>query len=102
MGEPFGDSATQHKVGGGRIYGGKQTSTQVVDLPDWAKPYAKESLGQAAALTDTSTESLSNNMKGLGRLNLLGSAELSRSKARTLWLHLRLWALRLTWLALRV
>jgi len=22
MGEPFGDSATQHKVGGGRIYGG--------------------------------------------------------------------------------
>jgi len=60
MGEPFGDSATQHKVGGGRIYGGggggggSQTSTQVVDLPDWAKPYAKESLGQAAALTDTS------------------------------------------------
>jgi hypothetical protein len=61
MGEPFGDSATQRKAGGGRIYGGggsggggNQTSTQVVDLPDWAKPYAKEGLGQAAALTDTS------------------------------------------------
>jgi hypothetical protein len=61
MGEPFGDSATQRKAGGGRIYGGggsggggggNQTSTQVVDLPDWAKPYAKESLGQASALTD--------------------------------------------------
>jgi hypothetical protein len=45
MGEPFGDSATQRKAGGGRIYGGggsggggsNQTSTQVVDLPDWAK-----------------------------------------------------------------
>ena len=60
MGEPFGDSATQHKVGGGRIYGGggsgggsgSQTSTQVQDVPDWAKPYAKEGLGKAAALTD--------------------------------------------------
>ena len=31
-----------------------QTSTQVTDLPDWAKGYAKEGLGQAAALTDTS------------------------------------------------
>ena len=30
-----------------------QTSTQVVDLPDWAKGYAKEGLGKAAALTDT-------------------------------------------------
>jgi hypothetical protein len=61
MGEPFGDSATQHKVGGGRIYGGggsgggsgSQTSTQIQDVPDWAKPYAKEGLGKAAALTDT-------------------------------------------------
>ena len=60
MGEPFGDSATQHKVGGGRIYGGggsgggsgSETSTQVQDVPDWAKPYAKEGLGKAAALTD--------------------------------------------------
>ena len=60
MGEPFGDSATHSKAGGGRIYGGggggggNQTSTQITDLPDWAKPYAKEGLGQAAALTDTS------------------------------------------------
>jgi len=30
-----------------------QSSTQVVDLPEWAKPYAKESLGKASALTDT-------------------------------------------------
>ena len=60
FGEPFGDSCTQSKAGGGRIYGGggggggssQQTSTQVVDLPDWAKPYAKEGLGKAAALTD--------------------------------------------------
>jgi len=61
MGEPFGDSATQHKVGGGRIYGGgggggggNQISTSVVDVPEWAKPYAKKGLGQAAALTDIS------------------------------------------------
>jgi hypothetical protein len=62
MGEPFGDSATQRKVGGGRIYGGggsggggggSQTSTTIQDVPDWAKPYAKEGLGKAAALTDT-------------------------------------------------
>ena len=61
MGEPFGDSATQHKVGGGRIYGGGGsgggggggTSTTIQDVPDWAKPYAKEGLGKAAALTDT-------------------------------------------------
>lgn len=28
------------------------TQTQVSDLPDWAKPYAKETLGKAQALTD--------------------------------------------------
>ena len=34
--------------------GSQQTgqSTQVVDLPDWVKPYAKETLGKAQALTD--------------------------------------------------
>lgn len=64
FGEPFGESCTQAKAGGGRIYGGggsgggggtpaNTTSNQVVDLPDWAKPYGKESLGKAAALTDT-------------------------------------------------
>ena len=67
FGEPFGESCTQAKAGGGRIYGGggssggggapaapaNTTSNQVVDLPDWAKPYGKESLGKASALTDT-------------------------------------------------
>ena len=64
FGEPFGESCTQAKAGGGRIYGGggsgggggtpaNTTSNQVVDLPEWAKPYGKESLGKAAALTDT-------------------------------------------------
>jgi hypothetical protein len=28
------------------------SQTQVADLPDWAKPYAKETLGKAQALTD--------------------------------------------------
>ncbi len=39
--------------GGGGGGGGNSTSTQVMDLPDWAKGYAKEGLGRAAALTDT-------------------------------------------------
>ena len=34
--------------------GGQPASqTQVADLPEWAKPYAKETLGKAQALTDT-------------------------------------------------
>ena len=59
MGEPFGDSATQAKASGGRIYGGgggggggDTVSTQIVDLPTWAVDYGKTGLGQAAALTD--------------------------------------------------
>ena len=32
--------------------GGGGTSTQITDVPDWAKPYAKEALGKASALTD--------------------------------------------------
>ena len=58
MGEPFGDSATQVKAGGGRIYGGggggggDTISTQVVDLPSWATEYGKEGLGKAQALTN--------------------------------------------------
>lgn len=57
LGEPFGESATRHKVGG-RIYGGggSQPSdtkqTQVQELPEWAKPYAKDILSKGAALTD--------------------------------------------------
>ena len=45
MGEPFGDCATERKVdggykcgGGGSSGGGSATSTQVADLPEWAKP----------------------------------------------------------------
>jgi hypothetical protein len=32
--------------------GGGGTSTQITDVPDWAKPYAKEALGKASALTN--------------------------------------------------
>lgn len=57
LGEPFGESATRVKLGG-RIYGGggsqptdtKQTT--VTELPEWAKPYAKDILSKGAALTD--------------------------------------------------
>lgn len=37
--------------GGGSSSG---TSTQIQDVPDWAKPYAKEALGRASSLTDIS------------------------------------------------
>ena len=56
-GLPFGESCTRRE--GGRVVygdggGSQQTGqqTQVVDLPDWVKPYAKETLGKAQALTD--------------------------------------------------
>ena len=39
-------------MSGGGGGGNQQTQTQVTDLPDWAKPYAKKGLGQAEALTD--------------------------------------------------
>jgi hypothetical protein len=58
MGEPFGDSATQAKAGGGRIYGGggggggDTVSTQIVDLPEWATEYGKEGLATAQTLTN--------------------------------------------------
>ena len=57
MGEPLGDGATRREVGGKIIYGGgggggtPEKQTQIVDLPEWAKPYAKESLGKASALS---------------------------------------------------
>ena len=59
MGEPLGDGATRRAVGGKVIYGSgggggsAEKQTTIVDLPEWAKPYAKESLGKAAALTST-------------------------------------------------
>lgn len=59
LGEPLGDSATYRKVDGGLILGdggggGGQpsTQTQTTDLPDWAKPYAKDVMAKGAALTD--------------------------------------------------
>ena len=57
FGEPLGECVTR-KEGGRIIYGGggssspPATQTQVSDLPDWAKPYAKETLGKGQALTD--------------------------------------------------
>ena len=57
LGEPFGESATRLKVGG-RIYGGGSSQptdtkqTQVTELPEWAKPYAKDILSKGSALTD--------------------------------------------------
>lgn len=65
LGEPLGTSVTRLKDGGfGRIYGGggggggggNQTSstTQTTELPEWARPYAKDVLARGQALTDTS------------------------------------------------
>jgi hypothetical protein len=57
LGEPLGDSVTR-KEGGRIIYGGggggggDATQTQVVDLPDWAKPTAQKQLGLAESVTD--------------------------------------------------
>lgn len=60
LGEPLGESVTRLKPGG-RVYGGggsggggdTSTQTQTQDLPDWAKPYAKDILSKGAALSDT-------------------------------------------------
>jgi len=60
LGEPIGESATRLKLGG-RIYGGggggggsssPDKTTQVTELPEWARPYAKDTLAKGAALTD--------------------------------------------------
>jgi hypothetical protein len=58
LGEPLGDCATRLKPGG-RVYGGGDSpapqpdkTTQTVELPEWARPYAKETLAKGAALTD--------------------------------------------------
>jgi hypothetical protein len=59
FGEPLGDSVTR-KEGGRIVYGGgggqssSGTSTQVSDLPEWAKGYAKDTLSKTAAVTDIS------------------------------------------------
>ena len=58
FGEPLGDSVTR-KEGGRVVYGdggGGQsssgTTTQISELPDWAKGYAKDTLAKTGALTD--------------------------------------------------
>lgn len=59
LGEPLGDCVTRLKPGG-RVYGGgdsggggqPEKTTQTVELPEWARPYAKETLAKGAALTD--------------------------------------------------
>jgi predicted HD phosphohydrolase len=58
LGEPFGESATRLKPGG-RVYGGggggsstPEKTTQIAELPEWARGYAKDTLAKGAALTD--------------------------------------------------
>jgi len=57
LGEPLGDSATHRKADGGLILGDgggggtPSTQTQVADLPDWAKPYAQETLEKTKQLS---------------------------------------------------
>jgi hypothetical protein len=56
LGEPLGESVTQAKVGGGRIYGGggsggggggqpTQNTTVNTNIPEYAKPYVETMLG---------------------------------------------------------
>ena len=61
LGEPLGDSATYRKAGGlvlgdgGGGGGGSapaDKTTQTVELPEWARPYAKNVLAKGSALTD--------------------------------------------------
>lgn len=59
FGEPLGDSVTR-KEGGRIVYGGgggspapASSQTQISELPEWARGYAKDTLSRTAALTDT-------------------------------------------------
>lgn len=67
MGEPLGDSATYRKADGGLVLGDgggggggqsgelpEKTVTNIVELPEWARGYAKDVLAKGAALTDIS------------------------------------------------
>lgn len=57
LGETLGESVTQAKVGGGRIYGGggsggggggpQQTTVQNTNIPEYARPYVETMLGTA-------------------------------------------------------
>ena len=60
MGEPLGECVTR-KEGGRVIYGGGGSGggggqpaqqTQITEIPEWARPYAKDTLAKASALTD--------------------------------------------------
>ena len=60
FGEPLGDSVTR-KEGGRIVYGGgggnpapASTQTQISELPEFARGYAKDTLSKTAALTDIS------------------------------------------------
>ena len=59
LGEPLGECVTKKKLGGGYIAGGGGSAaptTQTVNqntVPDWAQPYAQQSLAKAQALTNT-------------------------------------------------
>lgn len=65
LGEPIGDSATYRKVDGGLVFGdgggdggggggqpANTTTQQTQELPEWARPYAKDVLAKGKALTD--------------------------------------------------
>jgi hypothetical protein len=59
MGEPLGDSATYRKADGGLVLGGggssstpQNTTVSSTELPAWAQGYAKDTLANAANLTD--------------------------------------------------
>ncbi len=63
LGETLGDSATQHKLGGGRIYGGgggggpTTSTTNTSNLPEYARPYVENMLesGQKQIYNDDMT-----------------------------------------------
>ena len=90
LGEPLGDSATYRKAGGlvlgdGGGGGGGQAATpdkttQVSELPEWARPYAKDTLAKGAALTDITKT----HINSTGETVLLGSAQCSSSRFRAL------------------
>lgn len=61
LGEPLGDSATYRKAGGlvlgdggggGGAAPAPDKTTQTMELPEWARPYAKDVLAKGASLTD--------------------------------------------------
>ena len=61
LGEPLGDSSTYRKLDGKLVLGDgggggssqPSQTTQVADLPDWAKPTAERTLKKTEALTET-------------------------------------------------